>query len=156
MDTPWESGVGVHGKVGLGYPRFLPQVPKRHPQCLFAPAWICQKLDPISPAYIRFHIITTSLNLPGWCKAPYYTLLLNDDLRVNSNSLPAVLAMRLALGPLVEGLRPQRASAIDCRRLIAVVGTSMDNVLQIALNIGRSLLSVAQQLYAMWRGIMRY
>ena len=60
-----------------------------------------------------------------------------------------MLETRLALGPLVEGVRPQRAAAIDCRRIMAVVGTSMDSVLQMALNIGRSLLSVAQQLYAM-------
>jgi len=32
---------------------------------------------------------------------------------------------------------------------MAIAGTSMDSVLQMALNIGRSLLSVAQQLYAM-------
>ena len=67
-----------------------------------------------------------------------------------------MLETRFAFGPLVEGVRLQMAAAIDCRRLMAVAGTSMESVLQIALNIGRSLLSVAQQLYAMQRGVMQY
>ena len=59
---------------------------------------------------------------------------------VNSNSLPAVMEARLALGPSVAGA------------LMAAVGTSQNSaVLQMALNIGRSLLFVAQQLCAMWR-----
>ena len=59
---------------------------------------------------------------------------------VNSNSLPAVMEARLALGLSVAG------------GLMAAVGTSQNSaVLQMALNIGRSLLFVAQQLCAMWR-----